>query len=158
GLLRHPEEFYTRAYLTNALAALDRGHARAMELADGRPSWVDRKGRLTRAYRSRVDGGVQPYGLIIPDAYDPKQPIRLVVVLHGSSNNLNEVSFISAHDSSRPVPAKQDFIQFEIFGRTNNAYRWSGEIDVLEAVASVKSRYNIDPNRVVLRGFSMGGA
>ncbi|MGH9657529.1 MAG: alpha/beta hydrolase-fold protein [Bryobacteraceae bacterium] len=56
------------------------------------------------------------------------------------------------------MPAAQDFIQLHIFGRTDNAYRWSGETDVFEALASVESRYRIDPRRIVLRGFSMGGA
>jgi pimeloyl-ACP methyl ester carboxylesterase len=46
----------------------------------------------------------------------------------------------------------------EVFGRINNAYRWAGETDVFEALESVRKRYNIDPDRVVLRGFSMGGA
>ena len=46
----------------------------------------------------------------------------------------------------------------EVFGRTNNAYRWAGETDVFEALQSVRERYRIDPDRIALRGFSMGGA
>jgi len=65
---------------------------------------------------------------------------------------------IAANDGAQPVPEGQDFIQVEVFGRTNNAYRWAGESDVFEALASVRRRYNIDPHRIVLRGFSMGGA
>ena len=37
------------------------------------------------------------------------------------------------------------------------AYRWAGETDVFEAIESVRKRYNIDPKRIALRGFSMGG-
>ena len=58
----------------------------------------------------------------------------------------------------RPCPPRQDFIQLEVFGRGNNAYRWAGEADVFEALDSVEKRYRIDPARIVLRGFSMGGA
>ncbi len=155
------EEFYSKRYVADALAALDRGLARAKELAANKPSWPAQKGRLVRAYRSRVDGSVQPYGLIIPDSYDGKKPVRLDLVLHGRGGTLNEVSFIASHDAdakSKPVPPEQNYITLEVFGRVNNAYRWAGETDVFEALASVQQRYNIDAKRIVLRGFSMGGA
>jgi dienelactone hydrolase len=155
------EEFYSKRYVADALAALDRGLARLKELVANKPSWPAQKGRLVRAYRSRVDGSVQPYGLIIPDSYDGKKPVRLDLVLHGRGSTLNEVSFIASHDGdskSKPVPPEQDYITLEVFGRVNNAYRWAGETDVFEALASVQQRYRIDDKRIVLRGFSMGGA
>src|SRR6266567_8083394 len=55
-ILRYPEEFYSKAYAANALAALDKGLARAAELESGSPFWPKQKGRLVRAYISRVDG------------------------------------------------------------------------------------------------------
>ena len=155
-IVRHPEEFYTRKYLEDTLAVLERGIARARQLDS--PLWPHQRGRLSRAYRSRVDGSVQPYGLGVPESYDASRPVRLDVVLHGRAATMNEVSFLAAHDSAKPLPAEQDYITLEVFGRTNNAYRWAGETDVFEALASVQRRYNIAPNRMVLRGFSMGGA
>ena len=113
---------------------------------------------MLRAYRSRVDGSAQPYGLVIPDSYDGAAPVRLDVVLHGRNHRLTEVRFIANHSGGEPVPEGQDFIQLNIFGRTNNAYRWSGETDVFEALAAVERAYQIDPDSIVLRGFSMGGA
>jgi len=157
-ILRYPEEFYTKAYVANALKVLDHGIARAQELERGEPAWPKQQGRIVRGYRSAVDGSVQPYGLIIPESYDGSRPVRLDVVLHGRGATLNEVSFIAAHESANPVPAAQDFISLEVYGRGNNAYRWAGEADVFEALASVEKRYRIDPARIVLRGFSMGGA
>ncbi len=152
-VLRFEEEFFTPAYVSNTIQALDHGLARA---ADASFSWESGKGRIVRAYRSRVDGSVQPYGLIIPASYDGSKAVRLDVVLHGRGNELTEVSFIAAHESSKPVA--QDYITLEVFGRGNNAYRWAGETDVFEAIDSVKARYKIDEKRIVLRGFSMGGA
>ena len=87
-ILRFREEFYRDKYALNTLAALDRGLARAGELKAGKPGGPQQKGRLVRAYRSRVDGSVQPYGLIIPDSYDGKTPARLDVVLHGRAGRL----------------------------------------------------------------------
>ena len=69
--------------MADTLAALDRGLARAKELSTGKPSWPAASGQLVRAYRSRVDGSVQPYGLTIPAAYDGRTPQRLDLVLHG---------------------------------------------------------------------------
>lgn len=157
-MLRFEEEFYKPEYVGHTLSGLERGIARAQELAAGRPGWGGRQGRLSRAYRSRVDGSVQPYGLVIPDSYDGSRPVRLDVVLHGRNATLTEASFLAAHDAPGPVPPGQDFIQLEVFGRTNNAYRWAGETDVFEALAAVEKQYKIDPDRIVLRGFSMGGA
>src|SRR5258705_334622 len=75
-ILRHPEEFANQGYVKDTLAVLDRGMARAKELAAGSPSWTAKKGRLVRAYTSVVDGSVQPYGLIIPESHSA-HPIRL---------------------------------------------------------------------------------
>ncbi len=158
-MMRHAdEEFYKPEYVQRCLEALDHGIARARELAAGRPSWPERKGRLCRAYRSRVDGSLQPYGLVIPKSYDGRRPVRLDVVMHGTNRSMMETTFLLAHDSAAPVPPGQDWIVLEVFGRSNNAYRWAGETDVFEAIEAVEKHYRIDPDRIVLRGFSMGGA
>lgn len=156
-ILKHSEEFAAAAYVKDTLAALDKGIARAKELAANSPSWTKSKGRLVRAYVSTVDGSVQPYALIIPDSYSG-QPIRLDIWMHGTNRNLNEVAFITQHETAAPVPPEQTYIQMDVYGRSNVSYRWAGETDVFEAIRSVEERYKIDPKRIVLRGFSMGGA
>jgi hypothetical protein len=45
-----------------------------------------------------------------------------------------------------------------LYGRYCNANKFAGEIDCLEALAHVRKHYPIDENRLVMRGFSMGGA
>ena len=157
-ILRFPEEFATKAFVGNTLSVLDTGLTRARELEAGAPSWPTRKGHVVRAYVSRVDGSVQPYGLTIPDGYDGRTPVRLDIWQHGTNRTLNEVAFITQQETDRPVPRDQDYIQLEPLGRTNLSYRWAGEADLFEALASVQQRYTIDPKRIVLRGFSMGGA
>jgi dienelactone hydrolase len=152
-ILRFEEEFFTPAFVPNTIQALDRGLARA---ADAKFSWESRTGRIVRGYRSKIDGSVQPYGLIIPESYDGSKAVRLDVELHGRGDQQNEVSFIAAHESDKPVA--QDYITLDVYGRGNNAYRWAGETDVFEAIDSVKARYKIDEKKIVLRGFSMGGA
>ena len=109
-MLRHPEEFYKPEYSDQLLAVLDRGLARATELESGSPSWPKQKGRLSRAYRSRVDGSLQPYGLAHPGKLRSGKANRLDVVLHGRAAQMTESSFLFAHDSSKPLPADQQHI------------------------------------------------
>src|SRR5438046_9269355 len=61
-ILRYPEEFYANAYAANAIAALDKGLARAAELESGGPSWPKHKGRLVRASVPAVEGRGPPSG------------------------------------------------------------------------------------------------
>ncbi len=156
-IVKHEGEFFTPAYLKDTLTALDTGIARAKELAAGTASWTTAKGRIVRAYRSRVDGSIQPYGLVIPDSYTG-QPIRLDVWLQGMNRNRNEVAFIREHQGTKAIPAEQQYIQLEPYGRSNVSYRYAGETDVFEALAEVQRLYKIDARRIALRGFSMGGA
>ena len=53
---------------------------------------------------------------------------------------------------------EQSWIQLDVYGRGNNAYRFAGETDVFEAMNDVKRRFRIDEARITLHGFSMGGA
>ena len=159
-IVRH-NEFYKPDYAQATLAALETGLKRAAELdgGKGKASWDQAPGRSIRGYRSKVDGSIQPYAVSLPADHGKMNELRwpLHIVLHGRGDTLNEVAFIRQHDG-KPVVPEQDWIQLDVFGRTNNAYRWAGETDVFEAFADVRRRFRIDDRRVVLHGFSMGGA
>lgn len=157
-IVRH-QEFYKPEFARHTQAALETGLARAAELADGKFKWNNSPGRKILGYQSSVDGSIQPFALALPEAYgkEPERRWPLHVVLHGRGATLNEVAFIQIHDG-KPAAENADWIQLDVFGRTNNAYRFAGEADVFEALADVKRRYRIDDRRIVLHGFSMGGA
>ncbi|MEZ6126349.1 MAG: prolyl oligopeptidase family serine peptidase [Planctomycetaceae bacterium] len=156
--LRH-HEFPKPEYVKQTLAAIRSGLRRAEQLSKGTPAWVVAEGVTIRGYVSAVDQSIQPYALSLPAGVDPSASQRwpLYVHLHGRANDMNEVNFIAKHDD-KPLAKNQTWIQLDVFGRGNNAYRWAGETDVLEAIADVSRRFRIDPQRVVLHGFSMGGA
>jgi dienelactone hydrolase len=153
------DEFYNAKDVAMTLDVLKHGLERARALADGRRPWAEARGTSIRGYESKVDGSFQPYALIVPEGIDPaNNRVRLDVVLHGRGATLNEARFIASHEG-KPAPADAaGKIVLHVFGRTNNAYRWAGEADVFEAIDAVKRDYKIDDRRVVLRGFSMGGA
>ncbi len=157
---RFPEEFFTASSVAETIAALDTGIARAKQLeTTGAAPWAAAKGNVVRGYVSRLDGSVQPYGLTIPASYDGTKPMRLDIWLHGTQLQLNEVRFIAQQSAPHPTSqiAADDYIQLEPLGRMNLSYRYAGEVDVFEALASVQKRYNIDPKRILIRGHSMGG-
>jgi predicted esterase len=163
---RHNEWFGDTAKWTAAI--LDDGLKRSEQLTTANePVWRRTPGKsVIRAYHSKIDGSVQPYAITAPTGYgkDPSKEWRLDIVLHGRDATLTEVKFLNAF-RAKSAPADQDFVQLDIYGRGNNAYRWAGEEDVFEAIhAYMESereahrRYTYDPHRIVLRGFSMGGA
>jgi len=152
---------------TADLALLKKDLARCRErieaLEAGEAPWVRRKGRVVRAFVSAVDGSVQPYAVVVPASYDRTKPIRLDVVLHGSSRpaGMSDARFLSRFDEGdapAPEPPDQDYIELHPSGRVENGYRWAGETDVFEAIEAACRNYAIDRDRIVLRGMSMGAS
>ncbi len=168
--LKH-DEFFGRDAQTNTdaiLAVIDRGLLRASQQERGEAPWLAAPGiTVARAYRSAIDGSLQPYAVTLPADYgkDPHKRWRVDVVLHGRNDGLTEVSFLRSHMGEKPTATDLGYVQIDIYGRGNNAYRWAGEVDVQEAVDNFVAAEGalghaglLDGNRFVLRGFSMGGA
>ncbi len=111
-------------------------------------------------FRSRIDDSVQPYGLILPAGWTPGQnkPLRLDVWLHGRGEKTSEVGFLQQRRRQLGEYTPADTAVLHPYGRYSNAFKFAGEIDVLEAIEHVKRLLPIDDARIVIRGFSMGGA
>lgn len=160
-LLASPDMFTNQAAVEHAFAALDQGIARGHQLQANQPQWTQGRRRIY-AYTSEIDGAVLPYGLTLPENYDPAKPTRLYVWLHGRQNTGTETEFIygflNRKGPGNPPVADQGQIQLDCFGRINGAgWHWAGERDVFESIAAVQRRFNIDDRRIILRGFSQGG-
>lgn len=158
-IVRH-DEFFKPEYAQWTDEVLALGKQRLTRLQQGTPDWWDRPGKSAGlGYDSQLDGSVQPFAVTLPPDFDRSTPKRwpLHVVLHGRNAQLNEVSFLRSHEGKTPKEPVR-WIQLDVFGRTNNAYRWAGEVDVFEALSTVKRLYPIDEQRITLWGFSMGGA
>ena len=162
-LLEFPQGFQNAQNIGLFLAVLDEGLDRAQELRQGGSPWVMEPGRKVLGYYSALDGSVQPMGVTIPDHYDASKPDRLYVWLHGRNNNLTEASFIAGFKNAPHFPntaytADVGQLTLDCYGRGNNANHQAGEVDVFEGIAAMERRFRIDPDRVLLRGFSLGGA
>jgi dienelactone hydrolase len=158
------QEFFDPKELDEALKQLAAGKARAAELAglkpNQRPSWAAETGLVVRGYVSKIDGSIQPYGLVVPESYSAKGPARYRtdVWLHGRGETLSELNFLRDRMNNPGTFTPDDTIVLHPYGRYCNAFKFAGEIDVFEALDSVKRRYRVDEDRIAIRGFSMGGA
>ena len=159
--LRH-REFYVPKDADKAVALLAEASRRLEELeklpADAVPSWGKATGLVVRGYMSQIDDSPQPYGLVIPQVYDPTKPVPLYVWLHGRGDKNTDLHFIVERMTKVGQIAPPGAIVLHPFGRHCVGFKFAGEIDVLEAMADVQQHYKIDPRRIVLIGFSMGGA
>ena len=143
-----------------AFQQLESGRKRAASLKQGNAPWTRQTGLVVRGYQSKIDGSVQPYGLVIPGSFnfDAPKPSRLDIWYHGRGNTLSELKFIDQRETDVGKLITDQAIVLHPFGRYCNANKFAGEVDTFEAIEHVKKHYSIDPDRISVRGFSMGGA
>jgi len=151
-------EIFDLKELPKATELLQLAKVRLDALEQGAAPWNQDHLRVVRGYRSAIDDSVQPYGLVIPEKLDLSRPNRLIVFLHGRGNTLSELNFLYGVLRGRQRVAPENYLVLHPYGRYCNAFKFAGELDVLEALADVQKNYNIDADRVLLWGFSMGGA
>ncbi len=166
--VRRPLKYDERLYAPKNSTAIDYalqtiadGMDRAEQLANGNTPWMTQSG--VRGFYSRLDGSAQPYLLTLPESYDPSpmREYRLDVFMHGRDDQVLEEQFMTKSTTgynSKPFRAGPDRFMLQPYGRYSNASRFAGETDGLEAIASVTKAYPIDRHRIVMAGFSMGGA
>src|SRR5215469_5659930 len=153
-------EFFNPNEVAKARMLLEHGEERARELAEGHPAWAAATGLVVRGYVSKVDQSVQPYGLVVPASYSPNAPHRwrLDLWFHGRNETLTQLNFLADRERSLGEFAPRDTIVLHLYGRYCNASKFAGETDLFEAMDAVKRQYPIDEDRILDRGFSMGGA
>lgn len=149
-------EFFKTDDIARAKVLLEEGQARADALERGDAPWSTATGLVVRGYISRIDGSVQPYGLVIPPSFSPTAPHhwRLDAWFHGRQENLSEVNFLYERERNPGEFTPRDTIVLHLYGRYCNANKLAGEVDLFEALEAVRQQYAIDENRIVIRGFS----
>ncbi|HKA00304.1 MAG TPA: hypothetical protein VKE70_27525 [Candidatus Solibacter sp.] len=151
-------EFFKPTEIAAAKALLKQGEERAVQLAAGQAPWADATGLVVRGYISKIDKSIQPYGLVIPAGHDFGKPSRLDAWFHGRNETLSEVNFLTDRTKNAGEFHPPNAIVLHLYGRFCNANRFAGEVDLFEALDAVNRNYRIDGNRILVRGFSMGGA
>lgn len=155
--LRHNEVF-KKEEIKSAHELIAEGRARAAAFAKGETPWTTQTGLVVRGYRSRIDGSVQPYGMVIPAGWANGAPMRLDFWCHGRGETLTELAFMTERRRNvGQVPADGRLV-LHLYGRYCCANKFAGEVDLWEAYEHARRSYAIDDDRLFIRGFSMGGA
>jgi poly(3-hydroxybutyrate) depolymerase len=154
--------FFGAGQVKQARACLAEGRRRVEALSRRETPWLRKPGIILLGHRSEVDGSVQPFSIYVPEGrnLDEATPAPLDIFLHGRGGNLNELTFISSTgwlDSTFGKGIKPKNLVLYPYGRGNNGWRFAGERDLFESLATVKKLFKVDDDRISLRGFSMGG-
>lgn len=151
------DEFYGKADVEKAKNLLAVAKERLVALQKDQTPWMKEKGTGVFAYRSSIDDSPQPYGVEIPQDL-PESGIPLYVFLHGRGDKETDLHFVANRLAKKGQIQPAGAIVMHPFGRQCIGWKSAGEIDVLEAVDDLCKRFPIDRNKIVLTGFSMGGA
>jgi predicted esterase len=154
------DEFYEAREVKTARDLLKLGRERLAQIKSKKPEYLSECGLVVRGYISKIDGSVQPYGLVVPESYTPKtlSNYRLDAWCHGRGEKLTELAFLSDRLRNPGEFTPKDAFVLHPYGRYCNANKFAGEVDLFEALDNCKKHYRIDEKRLVMRGFSMGGA
>jgi pimeloyl-ACP methyl ester carboxylesterase len=154
------DEFYDAKQAEWANAQLREGFSRLEALANHKTPWLEDTGLVPRGYQSKIDGSIQPFGMVVPESFQKNLPYRwrLDCWFHGRGEKLTELDFIHQRQHDRGEFAPPDTLVLHPYGRYCNGSRFAGETDFFEALETVKRDYRIDEDRVIVRGFSLGGA
>ncbi len=157
-------EFYSDKEFPRAATMLDLADERLRALGrKGQRPWLKQRGLVVRGYRSQIDQSYQPYGLEIPESLDLSRPVPLLVWLRGRGDKATDLHFLEQCRTRSQAfggfyKEQAEAIVLHPFGRHCVGWKHAGEIDVFEAIEAVMADYSIDPDRIILAGFSMGGA
>ncbi len=135
-------------------------------------------GMHIRAYRSDFDGTLQRYVVHVPASYrsTPKSAndlgAPLIILSHGlhySPEDMMRIAFAKPTGPNEafraghiytwnPPDAPNGAIVVAHDGYRNGGQRPPGEADVLRVIAEMQSAYRINPRKISISGFSLGGS
>jgi len=104
--------------------------------------------------RSTRDGTNQPIAVLVPATYDATKPAPLIVALHGRPQTESEL--LSNAVIGRLAESAHAIV-IAPWGRGNYDFGEPAASEVYEAVDAVEHAFAIDPHRLYLVGYSMGG-
>ncbi|MFO0747762.1 MAG: prolyl oligopeptidase family serine peptidase [Myxococcota bacterium] len=168
-MLAEPRATKAARRLKPALQALE---SELSDAAAGLDPFVQ-PGVHVRAYRSGLDGKLQRYLVAVPRSYaKAKDAVPLVVLAHGLEYTPEDMLRIAFAKPAGPkeawasgvtygwdppaTPAGALVVADDGFG--NAGSRPPGEADVLQVIDEMQAAYRVDPRRMSISGFSLGGS
>lgn len=115
-------------------------------------------------YQFNLGASISPpflykYYVFKPEYYDPQKSYPLILLLHGASRHMKSTNFLISEEFQS---LQQSFVivpiappQFD-WGKPKGSLVSALPL-AINSVKAVKRKYNIDPKRVYVSGYSMGG-
>ncbi len=159
----HPDE----SWITKRVDGLEKI---AEGLARGEDPYRTATGVVFRAYRSELDGKLQPYVAYVPSSHKPDgSPLPMIVSFHGLTHQaehaLRAVIGQATQEDENPDASARHLPGFSSMGAIlvapwgygKSGPRQLGEHDILRVIEEMKSAYRVDATRVSITGYSLGG-
>jgi len=111
-----------------------------------------------RAYLAPQDDSAQPYYLHVPPAAKTGKAMPAIVYLHGYAPWLDKTNWYEVSAGLTQQADARGYVVVVPFARSNTDFQSIGEWDVMHVLGLARRQLKIDPDRVFLVGYSMGGA
>jgi predicted esterase len=102
-------------------------------------------------------GRVQPYAVYVPTSYDPRHPAPLTWLLHSLGVNLNQYGALSPRLIQQACENRHSICATTEGRGPDGWYFDEAELDFWEVWNRLARAYNLDADRTVISGYSMGG-
>lgn len=156
--VRHLLQFYKTSEAVLEAVDSELKQAEALkEALEKKTALKPKPGIAEEAYLDDTDGSPQPFIRYLPQEYDKGSKYPLIVYLHGYSPYLDIANWGSMPEGITELADKVDACIVMPFARGNTDFQGIGEQDVLNVIRQMEKRYNIDGDRIILAGMSMGG-
>ena len=109
------------------------------------------------AYLAEQDESTQPYYLHVPRTYTATKAMPAIVYLHGYAPWLDKTNWHDLSYGLTDLAEEHGYVIICPFARSNTDFQGVGEADVLTVLRLAQKRVKIDPDRIFLLGYSMGG-
>jgi predicted esterase len=133
------------------------------DLEVGRDPFSTRTGDMRLAFRSQLDGELQPFRVFVPEARQHSAKLPAVIALHGATGDENTYFDRYSEPKTGQNLFKKLGQEFGFLLAAPNGrgpfgmYTGNSERDVLETLDRVQALFPIDRQEIFLTGHSMGG-
>ncbi len=133
------------------------------QLEAGGDPFAGKTGDLRQAYRSTIDGTLQPYRVYVPQTLEAERTYPLLVVLHGHHGDENTYfdKYVDRATGTRTLlrlAEERGYFVVAPRGRgPGSRYTNEAEQDVLDVIDRVTALYPINERQIFLSGHSSGG-
>jgi hypothetical protein len=124
-----------------------------LQLGEGKDT-VTTNGSLTDPF-PQYRGQLQPYALYIPSSYMPGSPAPLTLLLHSLGEH--HWQYLGSTLVQQIGEGRGNFIATSESRGSNGWFLHEGEYDVFEMWNDIATHFDLDPDRAICSGYSMGG-